>query len=501
MRAITIMYDSLNKGFLNPYGCKSTYTPNFQRLAERTAVFDNFYAGSLPCMPARRELHTGRYNFLHRSWGPVEPFDVSAPRVLSENGIYTHFISDHAHYWQDGGLTYHSRYSTYEFIRGQEGDFWTGDSVGYHDKMDLRRQDSVNREHMRNEEDHPHVKCFRSAMKFLETNVKQDNWSLHLEYFDPHEPFFVPEKYKKLYTDIPTDVDWAPYSEVDPDNDTELKQVRENYFALLTMCDEYLGRILDFMDEHDMWKDTMLIVNTDHGYLLGEHGYVAKNYMPTYNEIAKLPFFLWDPVSTCSGERRDQLCQTIDIAPTLLDYFGLQKPEPMLGKSLLEVVRDGKSLRDYALFGYFGKHVNITDGKYVYMRSAVRKHMELNNYTLMPTHIYTPFTKNELRKTDRSLYQDFTFTDGIPVMCIPASEETSPDNSCYWFDRHVQYGNLLFDLERDPRQNTPVEDLQIEQKMISAMRHLMIENEAPPEQFVRLGFDQDENTHGEKDML
>jgi arylsulfatase A-like enzyme len=47
--------------------------------------------------------------------------------------------------------------------------------------------------------------------------------------------------------------------------------MRLQYAALLSMCDEYLGRLLAYMDEHDMWKDTMLIVNTDHGFLLSEH--------------------------------------------------------------------------------------------------------------------------------------------------------------------------------------------------------------------------------------
>lgn len=50
-----------------------------------------------------------------------------------------------------------------------------------------------------------------------------------------------------------------------------------SYAALLTMCDTYLGKFLDYMDENDMWKDTMLIVNTDHGFLLGEHDRWAKS--------------------------------------------------------------------------------------------------------------------------------------------------------------------------------------------------------------------------------
>ena len=89
MKAIMLMFDTLNRHFLPPYGCDWTIAPNFKRLAEKTCVFDNCYVGSMPCMPARRELHTGRYNFLHRSWGPLEPYDDSAIEMLSANGVYT----------------------------------------------------------------------------------------------------------------------------------------------------------------------------------------------------------------------------------------------------------------------------------------------------------------------------------------------------------------------------------------------------------------------------
>ncbi len=129
MKVIMIMFDTLNRRFLPSYGCSWTHAPNFKRLQTKTVVFDNCYAGSIPCMPARRELHTGRYNFLHRSWGPIEPFDDSMPQILRENGIYSHLVSDHYHYWEDGGATYHNRYNSWELSRGQEGDFWKGEVV------------------------------------------------------------------------------------------------------------------------------------------------------------------------------------------------------------------------------------------------------------------------------------------------------------------------------------------------------------------------------------
>ena len=66
MKAVMVMYDSLNRHMLPNYGCDWTLAPNFIRLGERAVTFDNHYVGSMPCIPARRELHTGRHNFLHR---------------------------------------------------------------------------------------------------------------------------------------------------------------------------------------------------------------------------------------------------------------------------------------------------------------------------------------------------------------------------------------------------------------------------------------------------
>lgn len=489
MRSITIMYDSLNRNYLPPYGARDVIAPNFERLGKKCAVFDRFYAGSLPCMPARRELHTGRLNFLHRSWGPLEPYDVSCFQSLSDNGIYTHFVSDHAHYWQEGGLTYHNRFNTYEFIRGQEGDFWKGDVVGYSTKFDIRRQDRINR-HFTSGEKHSHVCTFEAGMEFLEENHCNDDWHLHLEYFDPHEPFYAPDKYKAMYSSDKAGYgnDWPQYAEYC--NEDEINDFRNNYKALVSMCDEYLGYVLDFMDEHDMWKDTMLIVNTDHGFMLGEHGYVAKNYMPTYEEISHLPFFIWDPVSQISGRHFPQLAQTIDIAPTILAFHGVDVPDEMTGQSLLDIVRSNKTSHHKAvLFGEFGKHVNVTDGRFVYMRAG--RYENIFEYTIMPTHIYTPFSLDELRNTSSELYDGFGFTKGVPLMKIPASSSLAPDNSCYWYDRHMEFGDLLFDLEDDPCQNEPIKDADTEKRMIRLMVEEMVREEAPDEQFARLGLEKE----------
>lgn len=116
MRAIMIMFDTLTRNYLPNYGNNWVIAPNFQRLEEHCVTFDHFYGGSMPCMPARRELHTGKLNFLYRSWGPLEPFDISVVDVLKNKGIYTHLITDHSHYFEDGGATYHNRYNSWRFF-------------------------------------------------------------------------------------------------------------------------------------------------------------------------------------------------------------------------------------------------------------------------------------------------------------------------------------------------------------------------------------------------
>ena len=183
MKAILLMFDSLNRHFLRPYGCDWVHTPNFQRLTERSVTFDRSYVGSMPCMPARRELHTGRYNFLHRSWGPIEPFDDSMPEILKQNGVHSHLASDHYHYWEEGGCTYHTRYKTWEIVRGQEGDPWkcnlSSDLPKPPSSMNERyrsgdwlRQDWVNRSYMREEKAHHQAQTFQLGLEFrpLETD-------------------------------------------------------------------------------------------------------------------------------------------------------------------------------------------------------------------------------------------------------------------------------------------------------------------------------------------
>ena len=303
MRAVNIMFDTLCLHFLQNYGNDWIHTPNFQRLSSKCLQFENFYGGSMPCMPARRELHTGMYNFLHRSWGPLEPFDFSVYEYMSKHGIYTHLVTDHSHYLEDGGATYHNRYSTWELYRGQEGDRWTPQDYGKvpANRSALNKSGSIsvlqhyaNLTRQNSEEEMSCVKTFRSGEEFIQKHKNKDNWYLQIESFDPHEPFSVPDRYRHMY-DLPQDprFDWPAYGPIDSSNNTEaIGQMRREYAALLTMCDHYLGEVLDLFDAYNLWQDTILIVNTDHGFLLSEHEWWGKGTMPCYEELIHIPFFI-----------------------------------------------------------------------------------------------------------------------------------------------------------------------------------------------------------------
>lgn len=495
MRAIMVMYDSLRRDMLPCYG-GSLNLPNFQRLAEHSAVFDNSYVCSLPCMPARRELHTGRPNLLHRSWGPVEPFDDSMPELLKEAGIHTHLVSDHFHYTQDGGATYHERYSTWEMIRGQENDKWKWDLSDHNGEFascvfgidrlsgsirEMRRkggwQNMANRSVTGgNERHYPQTHTFDAGLEFLEANVSRDNWFLQIETFDPHEPFDVPDSFR-LDPDQQSIPDWPPYSPATESN-AFIDQVRIRYQSLLRFCDKSLGRVLDFMDAHHMWDNTMLIVNTDHGFFNGEHAWWGKGPMPDYQELVHTPLFLWDPRSGVAGVHRSGLVQTIDLAPTLLDYFGLPIPKDMTGKSLRKAVVSDAPVHDYVLFGYFGTPLSITDGRYKLMRAVANPSEPLYEYTQMPTHMNRRFSVAEMRTM--TLGPTFSFTKGCPTMCI------EPDRTLYV---EKLQEDLLFNLEKDPLETAPITDDRVKQRLLDAMAQLFRQLDAPAGQFRRYGLE------------
>jgi arylsulfatase A-like enzyme len=246
-----------------------------------------------------------------------------------------------------------------------------------------------------------------------------------------------------------------------------------------------MGQLLDYFDAHDLWRDTALIVTTDHGFLLGEHDFWAKNRMNMYEEIVRIPLFVHDPRRPRSaGARRSALTQTIDLAPTFLDLFGVPAAAEMQGHSLVPLRSADRSVRPGALFGYFGGAINVTDGRYTYHRFPPNpRSQELYQYTLMPTHIWEPFTPEELAQA--SLADPLPFTKGARVLKIPVTER-SPMFDNYGPGALLENETRLYDLANDPGQMTPLSSPDVEAAMTLLMHDLMRANDAPPEAYARI---------------
>ena len=227
---------------------------------------------------------------------------------------------------------------------------------------------------------------------------------------------FAPEEYQNRYSDDYTGMrfDWPPYDHVTEPLAAQV-HCRNQYGALLTMCDAYLGKLLDYMDVHRMWQDTMLIVATDHGFLLGEHdgGRKIVRCFTRSCRTHRCSFGIREPEQ--QEKRRKALVQTIDLAPTLLSYFCVPIPPDMQGHDLQTVLQQDIPVRDAALFGMFGAHVCVTDGRWVYMR-ADRPGTALYDYTLLPLHQRAMYAPEELQKL--TLHEPFSFTKGCRTLKI-----------------------------------------------------------------------------------
>ena len=143
-----------------------------------------------------------------------------------------------------------------------------------------------------------------------------------------------------------------------------------------------------------------------------------------------------------------------------------------------DAIASDAAVREAGLFGIHGGHINVTDGRYVYMRAPADESNEpLANYTLMPTHMRGPFSTEELKTAEMA--EPFEFTKGLRTMRIQGRPWRTPH----------EFGTLLFDLESDPKQENPIQDEEVEGRMVEHMVRLMKENDAPTEQYERMGVD------------
>lgn len=404
MNVIFILMDSLNRHYLEAYGCRQVKSPNISELAQRGVTFTNHIIGSAPCMPARRELMTGRREFLWRGWGSMEPFDRHIAARCRQAGFTTQIITDHYHYWEHGGNGYMQGFNAYEMIRGHEHDArsttvppeepdWVKAVRRYRSEMGLGFW--RNAAHYKTEEDWPSVQTFTRAAQWLDENAGVENFLLWIESFDPHEPHYVPEPYRSMYTDSDGKdyTCWPPYQRQEDrvrffreTSMDELAWIRAQYQGKLTMADRALGKVWRMMDKHRLWDNTMVILTTDHGHELAEAVNdpseatedgrdstlripYAKGH-PHYLSHANIPFIVWHPELANDGRREDAMTTAVDLYATLLEACGCEDVSSPHGRSIMPILKKNGRGRDFHYWGSFSQGICCTDGEWVLLQGA-----------------------------------------------------------------------------------------------------------------------------------
>ncbi len=483
MKAILIMSDSLNRHYLPIYGNRWVHAPNIERLARSSITCDNHWLGSAPCMPARRDMLTGRLNFLERDWGGIEPFDVPFPHLLRDQaGVYCHMETDHYHYFHVGGENYHMPFNSWAFHRGQESDTFDSRVQPAQEPQHLgkwREQYARNQMAFTSAENYPTPQTFQGAVDWLKANEGADNWFLWVEAFDPHEPFDCPPQYLKRYGDDWTGplYNWSGYDHVE-EQSAATRHLQRCYAATLTMMDEWMGKLFDELERQGSMDETLIILTTDHGHMLGERGLTGKNNWQVWNEMAHIPLVVHLPGNRHAGERRGQLTQNIDIMPTLLDYFGAALSHRIHGESWLPALEDNADMqRRAALYGWFGQTVNLTDGRYTYLRAPA-------NAANQPLyrHFLTPGNMSYRDVCPTGFYRGAEFGHFLPYTDYPVLRApVEKPRSGEWSD------TMLFDLSTDYGQTVNLAGTAVEQHYQALLVEMLQAMDAPPSQYERLG--------------
>ena len=110
----------------------------------------------------------------------------------------------------------------------------------------------------------------------------------------------------------------------------------------VTMVDRWLGRFLDRMDELDLFENTLILLS-DHGHALGEHGYTGKPHYALWPELTDIVFMIRHPEGKGAGETSDHYASTHDVAPTILGFLGTEPEQPHGGQDL-SVLLEGRDL-------------------------------------------------------------------------------------------------------------------------------------------------------------
>jgi arylsulfatase A-like enzyme len=366
MNVILVILDSLRKDHVGAYGNDRIWTPTLDAVAGEGLRFTRAHPDAMPTLPARRAIHTGMRTFPLKppayGWTPIPEEQTTLAEILKGEGYGTFLVTDTYHQFP---RNFGRGFDTYRKIRGQERDRFKDPSSISEEEMRRRyiilgegkkaRQYLANVQGRKSEEDWFAPRVFLGAMALLEAARRKEPFFLVADCYDPHEPWDPPKQYVDLYDEgyegkEPLNDN---YGKDDYLTDRQLLRMRAHYAGEVTMADRWLGNFLQKAHDLNVMENTLLVVISDHGHALGEHGVTGKPAYALWSELTDIVFFVRHPEAKRAGEASDHYASTHDVAPTILGMLGTKPPEPMEGQDL-SVLFEGKDPepRDHFTAGY-----------------------------------------------------------------------------------------------------------------------------------------------------
>lgn len=355
---IFIMSDDHASQAISSYGSKINTTPNIDRLASEGALFRNSFCTNSICSPSRAVILTGKYSHLNGVSDNAEVFNGSQdtyPKYLQAAGYQTaivgkwHLKSEPTgfDYWNvlPGQGAYHDpvliengnekKYTGYvtDIITDQALS-WLKDRKTENPFCLMVHHKAV---HADWEADDKYADMFEN-IKVPEPTTFNDDYEGRAEQISNHQLLVGPSQwnihYKYRFGEMPvvgTDQDKREWM---------YQRYIKDYLKCVASLDDNIGRLLDYLDESELRKNTIVIYTSDQGFFLGEHGLYDKRFM--YEESLRMPLIMRYPKEIKPGSIIEDMALNLDFAETILDYAGVEIPKEMQGNSLRNLARGEK---------------------------------------------------------------------------------------------------------------------------------------------------------------
>lgn len=362
MNIITVMSDEHSYQMMQFVDRSILKTPNLDRLAAESVVFDSCYTPCPVCAPARGSFIAGRYVNRIGTWDNSTPYDGTVKGLshhLTEHGKqYVCIGKTHFHHEGDYGFTY-QEYAGY-MHRPDIGCFFRDHKTGRvgaekrYEKIGLKTEESYD------------DRVLNSSLSWLEEHGKEEDWALYVGFLDPHFPFYVKKEnwdyFEKLITEVPDalkppftslnePLSWLrTYFKCEEVPEETVKKLLIGYHCAIAELDERLGILLDKIEELGLKDSTVFCYTSDHGEQLGYHGLWWKCTM--FEQSAHVPMIVRVPGQT--PKRISVPVNLVDWFPTVCEYMGVPVPDGLDGQSLKGLIETGESCghQDFAFSEY-----------------------------------------------------------------------------------------------------------------------------------------------------